>query len=221
MFVGVDVAGDRYVSKRRDVDIVSLLDLVLATLLLIFLAPLLVALAVAIRLSDGGPALFAHERLGRGGRSFPCLKFRTMAVDADVRLRSLLDTDPHARAEWNATHKLRHDPRVTAIGGFLRRSSLDELPQLINVLRGQMSLVGPRPIVGAEIRRYGRRYADYCSIRPGITGLWQVSGRSDVGYRRRVAMDVLYARRRRRRAGLYLYILLMTAPAVLLRRGAY
>jgi len=143
-----------------------------------------------------------------------------MVVDSDARLQTLLAIDPEARREWELDRKLRNDPRITGVGNFLRKSSLDELPQLINVRRGEMSLVGPRPIVGAEISRYGHRFSDYCAVRPGITGLWQISGRSDVDYRRRVAMDVVYARRRPR-TGLYLYILVMTAPAVLLRRGAY
>jgi lipopolysaccharide/colanic/teichoic acid biosynthesis glycosyltransferase len=203
----------------EDLDLVGLLDLVFALALLVFLVPMMLALAAAVNISDGGPIFFMHERLGRGGRTFRCLKFRSMATDADERLRRLLAVDPRARAEWAVTQKLRNDPRVTPLGRFLRQSSLDELPQIINVLRGEMSLVGPRPIVGAEISRYGRRFADYCRVRPGITGLWQISGRNDVDYRRRVAMDVIYARRRS--PGLYLYILVMTAPAVLLRRGAY
>ena len=219
MSVGAESAGPS-ASETHELDVVTVLDFVLGFLVLVFLTPLMGALALAVHLSDGGPTLFAHERLGRGGRTFRCLKFRSMAVDADERLRRLLAADPRARAEWAATHKLRNDPRVTPLGRFLRKSSLDELPQLINVLRGEMSLVGPRPIVGAEISRYGHRFSDYCAVRPGITGLWQISGRSDVDYRRRVAMDVVYARRRPR-TGLYLYILVMTAPAVLLRRGAY
>ena len=141
-----------------------------------------------------------------------------MRTDADERLHHLLASDPQARIEWARDHKLRQDPRITPLGVFLRRSSLDELPQFLNVLRGEMSLVGPRPIVEAEIPRYGRYFVHYCANKPGITGLWQISGRNDVGYRRRVAMDVIYARRRS--IGLYLWILLATAPAVLLRRGA-
>ena len=164
------------------------------------------------------PALFSHGRLGEGGRRFKCLKFRSMRTDADERLHQLLASDPQARIEWARDHKLRQDPRITPLGVFLRRSSLDELPQFLNVLRGEMSLVGPRPIVEAEIPRYGHYFGHYCANKPGITGLWQISGRNDVGYRRRVAMDVIYARRRS--LGLYLWILLATAPAVLLRRGA-
>lgn len=207
-------------APSRRVDLASdLVNRVLALALIIFLLPLLVAVALAVWTQDKGPVFFAQRRLGLGGRSFRCLKFRTMAVDAEARLASLLSRDPFARAEWERDHKLRKDPRVTPIGSFLRKSSLDELPQLFNVLRGEMNLVGPRPIVEAEICRYGRRYAHYCSVRPGITGLWQVSGRNDVSYRTRVAMDSLYATRRS--LGLDLYILATTIPVVLARRGSY
>jgi lipopolysaccharide/colanic/teichoic acid biosynthesis glycosyltransferase len=194
------------------------IEIVLCLSILAFFAPLMTVVALAIKLGDGGPVLFAHPRVGRGGSLFPCLKFRSMAVDAEAQLLALLQRDPAARAEWERDHKLTHDPRITRLGDFLRRSSLDELPQLINVLRGEMSLVGPRPIVPAEIARYRRYFACYCRVRPGITGLWQVSGRSDLPYRRRVALDVVYARSRS--AGLDFKILLATAPAVLARRGA-
>jgi lipopolysaccharide/colanic/teichoic acid biosynthesis glycosyltransferase len=204
----------------RGIDpVADLTNRTLALLLVVFLLPLLVAVALAVWMQDRGPVFFAQRRLGRGGRSFRCLKFRTMAVDAEARLDALLSRDPFARAEWARDQKLRKDPRVTRLGNFLRKSSLDELPQLFNVLRGEMNLVGPRPIVEAEICRYGRRYAHYCSVRPGITGLWQVSGRNDVSYRTRVAMDCLYATRRT--LGLDLYILATTIPVVLGRRGSY
>lgn len=195
------------------------LDITVAVLLIIFTAPLLLSVFTAVKLSDGGPALFRHQRIGRGGRHFKCLKFRSMVLDADERLARLLASDPAARHEWAKDHKLRHDPRVTAVGDFLRRSSLDELPQLFNVLRGEMSIVGPRPIVAAEASRYGRRFSAYCTVRPGITGLWQVSGRNNVCYRRRVAMDSVYARRKS--LALDVQILIMTVPAVLFARGSY
>ncbi|HEY2660344.1 MAG TPA: sugar transferase [Caulobacteraceae bacterium] len=194
------------------------IEIPLCLALLTFFAPLMLVVALVIKLSDGGPILFAHRRLGRGGHSFGCLKFRSMVPDAEPRLQALLASDPKARTEWERDHKLTNDPRITPIGEFLRRSSLDELPQLFNVLRGEMSLVGPRPIVEAEVTRYRRYYAFYCQVRPGVTGLWQVSGRNDVSYRRRVALDVVYARSRC--VGLYFKILLATAPAVLGRRGA-
>lgn len=195
------------------------LDIALAVSALVFIAPLLLVIALIIRTTDGQRALFAQERMGRGGRPFKCLKFRTMVVDADARLTSLLARDPVARAEWEIDHKLRNDPRITAFGRFLRKSSLDELPQLINVLRGDMSLVGPRPIVIGEIVRYRGYYRHYCSVRPGITGLWQVSGRNNVSYRRRVACDVLYARRRSVRVNMR--IMAATIPAVALAKGSF
>lgn len=195
-----------------------LMDVSIAALALVFLLPLFILIIACIRLFDRGPAFFSHQRLGKDGLSFGCLKFRTMVVDADVRLAALLQDDLAARAEWEATQKLTHDPRVTPLGRFLRASSLDELPQLVNVLRGEMNLVGPRPIVAAERPFYGRRFEAYARVRPGISGLWQISGRSDTSYRRRVACDVLYVRRR----GLVtdLKVLALTIPAVLAARGA-
>jgi exopolysaccharide production protein ExoY len=194
-------------------------DLVIAAAALLLALPFLLSIAVMIRFQDGGPVLFKQVRIGRGGRPFVCLKIRTMVIDAQQRLDALLAVDAQARMEWARDQKLRRDPRVTLLGRVLRGSSLDELPQLINVLRGEMSMVGPRPIVEAEIPRYGRSFRHYCSVRPGITGLWQVSGRNDVTYRRRVAFDVLYARSRSVRSDCE--ILLKTLPAVLLRKGAY
>jgi exopolysaccharide production protein ExoY len=191
----------------------------LALTILILTAPLLAAIAVAIFAQDRGPILFGHSRIGQGGRVFSCLKFRSMCVDAEDRLAELLAADEQARLAWDLDHKLKADPRVTRLGGFLRRSSLDEFPQLLNVLRGDMNIVGPRPIVAAEIPRYGRRFASYAAVKPGITGLWQVSGRNDVSYRARVAMDHLYARRRT--PALDLWILVKTIPAVLARKGSY
>jgi lipopolysaccharide/colanic/teichoic acid biosynthesis glycosyltransferase len=195
------------------------MNMALAFVALVFLSPLMVAAALAVYLQDGGPALFAHRRIGRSGRYFYCLKFRSMAVDAEQRLAGLLANDPIARAEWEKDHKLRKDPRVTRLGDFLRRTSLDELPQLFNVLRGEMSLVGPRPIVDAEVPKYGRRFQSYCAVKPGITGLWQVSGRNDTTYRVRVAMDCLYARQRS--VVMDGFIIAATLPAVLMRRGSY
>ncbi|HKR89706.1 MAG TPA: sugar transferase [Phenylobacterium sp.] len=191
----------------------------LGLLILIFILPVMLLTAAAVVAQDGGPVLFKHRRIGARGRPFDCLKFRSMRIDSQERLADLLARDPAARAEWRENQKLRHDPRVTPVGDFLRRSSLDELPQLINLVRGEMNLVGPRPIVESEMVRYGLRLRHYQSVKPGITGLWQVSGRSSVGYRRRVAMDTLYARRRN--VGLDLWIIARTVPAVLLKRGSY
>ncbi len=195
------------------------LDVFIAVLVILFTLPLLAAIALAIRAQDGGPALFAQERVGRNGRRFRCLKFRSMVLNAEARLTEVLKSDAAARAEWGRDHKLRNDPRITGIGDFLRRSSLDELPQLFNVLRGDMSIVGPRPIVMAEIPRYGRHFEYYCAVRPGITGLWQVSGRNDISYRRRVAMDTVYARHKS--LGWDLKLLILTIPAVLFANGSY
>lgn len=202
-----------------DAPVTEAMNFTVALVALVFLAPLMIAVAFLVYLQDGGPAIFAHKRLGKGGRHFRCLKFRSMAIDAEQRLAELLARDPEARAEWEKDHKLRNDPRVTKLGAFLRKSSLDELPQLFNVLRGEMSLVGPRPIVDAEVPKYGRRFRHYCRVKPGITGLWQVSGRNDTGYRSRVAMDCIYAERRS--ALLDAKIMVATVPAVLLSRGSY
>lgn len=194
-------------------------DIVLALLGIALLAPVFALIAIAIVLVDPGPVLFGQRRLGQGGRAFRCFKFRTMVVDAEARLAELLRSDPAAAAEWARDQKLRNDPRIVGIGRLLRKSSLDELPQLFNVLCGDMSLVGPRPIVEAEIVRYGRYYAHYCAVRPGITGLWQISGRNSVSYQRRVACDVAFSRALD--ISLYFRILALTVPSVLLVRGSY
>ncbi len=207
--------------RRRGhrIDMTRWLDIGLATLLLLLVAPLMGLVALLIKLSDGGPVFFGQVRIGEGGREFRCWKFRSMVVDARAKLEAHLASHPEARAEWDADHKLKRDPRITAFGGLLRSSSIDELPQLLNVLRGEMSLVGPRPIVHAEVKKYGRYFLHYCSVRPGITGLWQVMGRNDVTYRRRVALDVSFTRARS--LGTYIRILVMTVPAVLGRSGVY
>jgi Undecaprenyl-phosphate galactose phosphotransferase WbaP len=195
------------------------LDIIGAGVGLLLLAPFFLIVALMVR-ADGGPAFFAHQRVGRGGKLFGCLKFRSMVIDSQARLETLLANDPAARAEWEATRKLKNDPRITRIGRFLRSTSLDELPQLINVLRGEMSLVGPRPVQEAEIDRYyGASAAHYMAVRPGITGLWQVSGRSETSYESRVALDVAYVSRPSLLADIS--ILLRTPVAVLSRRGAH
>jgi lipopolysaccharide/colanic/teichoic acid biosynthesis glycosyltransferase len=203
--------------RASDALLVRTLDVSIALAVILFALPLLLIIAMAVATQGPGGIVFAHQRIGKDGKPFKCLKFRSMVRDAEARLKDLLDNDPEARAEWARDHKLRKDPRITPIGDFLRRSSLDELPQVFNVLRGEMSIVGPRPIVVAEIDRYGRRFCDYCSVKPGITGLWQVSGRNDVSYRRRVALDTVYARRKS--FALDVKILFLTVPAVLLGSG--
>jgi Undecaprenyl-phosphate galactose phosphotransferase WbaP len=195
-----------------------LMDLLGASALLVLLAPVCVVLALLVRL-DGGRALYAHQRIGRGGKPFGCLKFRSMVMDSQERLDALLASDPTARAEWDATRKLKNDPRITWVGRLLRKTSLDELPQLINVLKGEMSLVGPRPVTQSELDQYyGAAAAHYAMVRPGITGLWQVSGRSDTSYRQRVELDVAYVSQPSLWADIR--ILLRTPVAVLTSRGA-
>jgi exopolysaccharide production protein ExoY len=189
------------------------MDLVLAGAALVLLAPFMLLIAALIRMTMGGPVIFTQERIGLNGRPFTFLKFRTMCTDADEVLRNYLASNPAAAAEWRETQKLMRDPRVTRVGRFLRKSSLDELPQLLNVLRGDMSLVGPRPILRSEVWRYGR-YARRCfRARPGLTGLWQVSGRNRISYRSRVALDRYYASHWS--IWLDLLVMLKTIPALL------
>jgi undecaprenyl-phosphate galactose phosphotransferase len=193
-------------------------DVTVATAILVATSPLFLLVAIA-NMFDGGPMFFAHRRLGLGGRSFYCLKFRTMRVDGDRMLADLLARDPEARREWDATQKLRRDPRVTRIGRILRATSIDELPQLVNVIRREMSLVGPRPIVQKEVAFYGEDIVHYYSARPGLTGLWQVSGRSNTSYTRRVKLDVWYVNNWT--IWNDIAVLLKTIPAVLAREGAH
>ena len=195
------------------------LDLLGSTALIVVVAPLLILIATLIKLSEGGPVLFAQMRIGKEGRRFKCLKFKTMVVDAEQALCTHLAECPDARREWSETQKLRNDPRVTKFGRFLRKSSFDELPQLLNVVVGDMSLVGPRPILDEEVPRYGEKISAYLSVRPGITGLWQVSGRSDCTYEERVALDTRYVCEWRLQTDLL--ILLRTVPALLHREGSY
>lgn len=154
-----------------------------------------VAVWLGVLYTTGAPAIFRHRRIGRGGQGFDCLKFRSMVPNSDDVLRELLKSDLSARAEWEQTFKLRNDPRVTRFGRFIRKTSLDELPQFWNVLRGDMSLVGPRPVVQKELENfYGSAEKFYSLVKPGITGLWQIGGRSDTTYEERVSLDCTYAR---------------------------
>ena len=193
-------------------------DLVASLGLLIVGWPLFMYLAWRIR-QDGGAAVFAHRRVGQGGKLFDCYKFRSMRVDAEEQLRELLATDPALRVEWEKEFKLKADPRISAIGRFLRRTSLDELPQVFNVIKGDMSLVGPRPVVQAELKRYGHDVDYFLMVRPGMTGLWQVSGRNDVGYDTRVYLDTWYVKN----WSLWydIAILFKTIKVVFRRDGAY
>lgn len=182
------------VRQSRHVGAKRAFDILFSVLALVFLAPVIGVVALLLRLSEPGPVFFAHMRVGKGGRAFRCYKFRSMRADGADRLAALLAIDPVARAEWQAEQKLDRDPRVHRIGAILRRTSLDELPQFWNVLKGDMSVVGPRPVTMDEAERYGRHFADYCRVKPGITGAWQVGGRSDTSYEERVGMDVDYVR---------------------------
>ncbi|WP_410010463.1 sugar transferase [Phyllobacterium sp. A18/5-2] len=167
-------------------------DLLIATSALVLLSPLLLIVAIIVKLADGGPVFYSHTRVGLGGVAFGCLKFRTMKTDTSAQLANLLQANRAARIEWEATRKLKNDPRVTVVGEILRKSSIDELPQLINIVRGEMSVVGPRPITAEELPLYGEYISTYMAGRPGLTGAWQTSGRNDVSYQRRVSLDVQY-----------------------------
>ncbi|CAN1725032.1 exopolysaccharide production protein ExoY [Hyphomicrobium sp. 1Nfss2.1] len=189
------------------------LDIAIAVTSLVLLSPLMLVVAAAIRLSMGAPVFYGHSRVGENGQVFACLKFRTMVNDAAAVLNRHLASCPTSADEWRQTRKLRRDPRVTALGNLLRRSSIDELPQLINVLKGDMSCVGPRPVVKEELAPYGAYLNEYLSVRPGLTGIWQISGRNTLSYASRVRLDALYVRRWSMK--LDLVILMRTIPALL------
>ena len=198
-----------------------LFDVVFSLLVIITTLPFTLAIALLIKLSDGGPVFYGHRRITVSGKPFFCLKFRTMHVDADKRLADILENDPAARQEWGKTFKLKNDPRVTWVGRFLRKTSMDELPQFINVLRGEMSVVGARPIVQQELHEYYKENGGiYCSIKPGVTGLWQVGKRSDTeDYQERVGLDTWYAVNRN--FWLDMKIVCLTVVKVLRGSGAY
>jgi exopolysaccharide production protein ExoY len=190
-----------------------LLDIIVACAALIMLLPIMAAVAILIKTTQRGPAIFAHRRVGQAGRSFSCLKFCTMVGDGDAVLDAYLKSDPIAARQWLEYRKLDRDPRVTRLGNILRKTSLDELPQLFSILRGDMSCVGPRPIVAAELGYYGSKAPYYLAARPGLTGVWQVSGRSKLTYEDRVALDVYYVSHWT--WWLDLQIMVRTIPAVL------
>src|ERR1700756_2170830 len=168
------------------------LDVIIALVALVVLAPVMLAVALAVKGQDGGPILFIQKRVGRGGAEFRFLKYRTMVPHDASFLERLIEEHPELASEWREKQKLAQDPRVTMVGGFLRRTSLDELPQFVNVLAGDMSIVGPRPMLPEQIEAYGPTYERYCRARPGITGLWQVSGRSETTFSRRSDYDRAY-----------------------------
>jgi exopolysaccharide production protein ExoY len=196
----------------------TVVNQVLAAAAIVLLSPVLLTIAWLIWRVDGTPITFAHGRVGHRGRIFRCIKFRTMVLDSQAVLEALLEHDPAAREEWERDHKLGDDPRVTPIGRFLRRTSLDELPQLFNILAGHMHFVGPRPVTLAELQRYGAWRRHYLSVKPGLTGLWQVSGRNATTYARRVQLDAEYVERRN--PLLDLWIVLRTFKVIVTREGA-
>ena len=194
-------------------------DVVAASMGLLLLGPLFIMLALLVKMSDGGPVFYRHQRIGRGGRPFYCLKFRTMKTNGDAILELYLRENPQAQAEWVVARKLQLDPRITDVGTVIRKLSLDELPQLLNILRGEMSIVGPRPIVVEELELYGAAAVYYLKSRPGLTGVWQVSGRNDVSYDKRVAFDQRYVENWSFRGDVA--IILKTIPAVYAAKGSY
>lgn len=194
-------------------------DVVSAALALVAFSPLFILISLLVKMSDGGPVLYGHTRIGRGGRMFRCLKFRTMVANGDEVLAAHLRADSAAAAEWAATRKLKDDPRITRVGTVLRKLSIDELPQIINILLGDMSIVGPRPVVREELDHYGKSAIYYLRSRPGLTGLWQVSGRNDVSYDQRVAFDRHYVENWSLTQDIR--IIVMTVPAVCMGRGSY
>lgn len=208
---------DRKLVPKNPVD--RFLDISLIVLAAPYIILAFLFIIVSILIDSGGPVFYRHRRIGRDGRKFDLYKFRTMVQNADQVLQTYLDQSPELRAEWEATQKLQNDPRVTRVGALLRKTSLDELPQLWNILIGEMSIVGPRPIVDAEVERYGNCFELYKQVRPGLTGLWQVSGRSDTSYEHRVELDEYYILHRSFR--LDVEIILKTIVVVLKGKGAY
>ena len=196
-----------------------LLDLAFSVLLLVCLSPLLALIALLIRLESPGKALYRQSRIGLYDGRFRVWKFRSMRANSDALLAEYLAKNPEAADEWRRDHKLKHDPRVTRLGRILRKTSLDELPQLLNVVRGEMSLVGPRPIVDSEVQKYGNSFALYRQVIPGLTGLWQVSGRNERSYDERVELDTYYVRNWS--PWLDIYLLARTVKVVVTGYGAY
>ncbi|WP_418556864.1 undecaprenyl-phosphate galactose phosphotransferase WbaP [Phascolarctobacterium faecium] len=197
----------------------TIFDFVLTLVGTVAISPILIFIAIWIYIDSPGPVIFKHTRIGKNGKKFPCYKFRSMCIDAKEKLAELLENDPVAKAEWERDFKLKNDPRITKSGAFLRKTSLDELPQIFNVLKGEMSLVGPRPVIEEELERYGEYVNDYLMVKPGITGMWQVSGRSDIDYKERVLLDSWYVRNWS--VWIDIVMLVKTFKVVLLRKGAY
>jgi len=197
-----------------------LFDIGFSVFAIIVTLPITIPIAIIIKLIDGGSIIYGHERVGKGGKKFKVLKFRSMYMDAEKKLKEILENDPKAKEEWEQTFKLKNDPRITPIGKFLRKTSLDELPQFINVLKGDMSVVGPRPVVEEELIKYYKEKADlYKSVKPGVTGYWQVEGRSDTDYDERIKMDEYYIKNQS--FLLDLKIILKTIKVMITGKGAY
>ena len=195
------------------------MDLILMVIMIPTIVPIMLIIALMIKMDSRGKVFFTHTRIGKGGRKFKVLKFRTMVLDADKKLEQFLEKHPELKMEWKYNHKLRSDPRVTKVGRTLRRFSLDELPQFMNILKGEMSLIGPRPITDDEVAKYGDSFEFYKLVRPGLTGLWQVSGRNNTSYRRRVELDEYYVCNWSLK--LDIKILIQTVKVVLMGEGAY
>lgn len=218
LLADADEKGPASLKAENGKPIFRIVDVTLACILLILASPVMIICWLSVKLSGPGKALFRHMRIGRNGQPFACYKFRTMVENAETMLVPLLNESDQSRGEWAVSQKLHNDPRVTAVGRILRRYSLDELPQLFNVLRGDMSMVGPRPIVKDEIARYGVHFFDYCSVKPGLSGLWQVSGKNSLSYEERVRLDTQYARSKS--VWKDIVILWRTIPVVLLGRSS-
>ncbi len=199
--------------------LIRFFDVTISVTAIIFLLPVFVITAALVYFQDRGTIFYAQERIGFGGKKFKCFKFRSMLKNSQEILTELLEKNLEARAEWSRDHKLKNDPRITMFGRFIRKTSIDELPQLFNVIKGDMSLVGPRPIVQDEVVKYGSSFRHYISALPGITGLWQISGRNDIDYNRRVALDRTYTTKFSIK--LYFKILFLTIPSVLKQKGSY
>ncbi len=212
------MAHKRGPARNDDASLKRVFDIVAASLALLALSPLLLLIALLIRLQDGKRALYAQPRYGLDGETFMCIKLRSMVPNAAERLQAVIDKCPKARHEWETTRKISNDPRITPLGHFIRKTSIDELPQLINIIRGDMSVVGPRPIPTYERGKYGEGFQHYSKVRPGLTGLWQISGRSDTTYEERVKLDVEYVNTRSFWGDMG--IIVKTIPAVLFSRGA-
>ena len=218
----VDIDNPDITGRARDAVggvLKRLFDIFVALSAVVMLAPLFILVAVAVKIVSPGPVLYAHQRVGYNNRPFRCWKFRSMVVDGDTVLANYLAANPAEREEWKRSRKLRNDPRVTRLGAVLRSSSVDELPQIINVLMGDMSIVGPRPVVKDELDMYGDAATHYLRTRPGITGLWQVSGRSDTSYDQRISFDTQYVKNWSMASDVS--IIVRTIPAVLSSKGSY